>query len=115
MSGFENATPRPWYILGEDQGGDEVPYYEIAKGECGDRSFLSIAHVRAGDLHALYRVDRANAELIVTAVNAYEALVEALEMMRDADEDCKRDGLTTMPPMARAKIDAALAKARGEQ
>jgi hypothetical protein len=40
-------------------------------------------------------------------------------MVRDADEDCKRDGwhdgLTTMPPMARAKIDAALAKARGEQ
>jgi hypothetical protein len=53
--------------------------------------------------------------LIVRAVNAFEPLIEALEMVRDADENCKRDGLTTMPPMARAKIDAALAKARGEQ
>jgi hypothetical protein len=41
--------------------------------------------------------------------------VDALEMVRDADEDCKRDGLTTMPPIPRAKIEAALAKARGEQ
>lgn len=41
-------------------------------------------------------------------------LVEALEMVRDADEDCKRDGLNTMPPMARAKIDAALKLAMAE-
>jgi hypothetical protein len=34
--------------------------------------------------------------------------VEALEMVRDADDDCKRDGLQTIPPFARAKIDAAL-------
>jgi hypothetical protein len=35
-------------------------------------------------------------------------LREALEMVRDADEDRKRDGLETMPHAARAKIDAAL-------
>ena len=40
-------------------------------------------------------------------------LYEALEMMRDADEDCKRDGLPTIPAPARARIDAALAKADG--
>lgn len=57
----------------------------------------------------------ANAEFIVRACNAHADLVEALEMVRDADEDCKRDGLPTMPPMARAKIDAALSKARGEK
>jgi hypothetical protein len=38
-------------------------------------------------------------------------LLEALVMVRDADEDCKRDGLPTIPPAARAKIDAAIAKA----
>jgi hypothetical protein len=51
---------------------------------------------------------------ILSAVNARAALVEALEMVRDADEDCKRDGLKTMPPMARAKIEAALKLARAE-
>lgn len=39
-------------------------------------------------------------------------LYEALEMVRDADDDCLRDGLPTIPPMARAKIDAAMWKAR---
>jgi hypothetical protein len=38
-------------------------------------------------------------------------LLGALEMVRDADEDCKRDGLQTIPSMARHRIDAAIAKA----
>jgi hypothetical protein len=32
----------------------------------------------------------------------------ALMMVRDADEDCKRDGLATMPPFARSRVDEAL-------
>jgi hypothetical protein len=52
----------------------------------------------------------ANARLIAAAPDLYEAL----EMVRDADEDCHKDGLPTIPPAARQKIDAALAKARGE-
>ena len=36
-----------------------------------------------------------------------ERLGEALEMVRDADDDCRRDGLQTMPDMARQKIDRA--------
>lgn len=52
----------------------------------------------------------ANARLIAAAPELYEAL----EMVRDADEDCKADGFPTMPATARAKIDRALAKARGE-
>lgn len=32
----------------------------------------------------------------------------ALMMVRDADEDCKRDGLPTIPPVARSRIDTAL-------
>lgn len=40
-------------------------------------------------------------------------LLAALEMVRDADDDCRRDGLPTMPDAARAKIDAAISKATG--
>lgn len=60
---------------------------------------------------AALATQRANALLIAAAPDLYEAL----EMVRDADEDCKRDKLPTIPPLARAKIDAALAKARGGQ
>lgn len=41
----------------------------------------------------------------------FAEVVEALRMVRDADEDCRADGLPTMPPMARAKIDHALVAA----
>ena len=47
----------------------------------------------------------ANARLIAAA----PALFEALEMVRDADEDCHKDGLPTIPECARALIDRALA------
>jgi hypothetical protein len=42
------------------------------------------------------------------AANEIERLREALVMVRDADNDCHKDGLPTIPPMARAKIDKAL-------
>lgn len=60
------------------------------------------------------RVAEANAAICALAGNSYYAMREALEMIRDADEDCKLDGLPTIPEMARAKIDAALRLARGE-
>ncbi|MBP9786055.1 MAG: hypothetical protein KBC72_00485 [Acinetobacter sp.] len=46
-------------------------------------------------------------------IGAAPELLEALEMVRDADNDCKLDGLQTIPPIARAKIDKAINKARG--
>lgn len=49
------------------------------------------------------------AQLMRAARDLYEALV----MIRDADDDCRRDGLITIPPSARARIDAAIAKAEG--
>lgn len=52
-----------------------------------------------------------NVEFIVRACNSYDELVEALTMVRDADNDCRADGLPTIPAPARAKIDAALATA----
>jgi hypothetical protein len=50
----------------------------------------------------------------LTLIEAAPDLLEALVMVRDADEDCKRDGLPTIPSAARAKIDAAIAKAEGK-
>lgn len=50
----------------------------------------------------------------VPLIAAAPDLLEALEMVRDADEDCKSDGLPTIPDIARAKIDRAIAKAKGE-
>lgn len=51
----------------------------------------------------------ANAQLIAAAPE----LAEALVMVRDADEDCKRDGFPTIPSASRTAIDAAIAKAEG--
>lgn len=53
----------------------------------------------------------ANALHIARCVNSHDALIDALEMIRDADDDCARDGLPTIPAPARAKIDAAIAAA----
>jgi hypothetical protein len=44
---------------------------------------------------------------LVAARQKPDPLVEAIEMVRDADDDCKRDGLPIIPPAARAKIDAS--------
>lgn len=38
-------------------------------------------------------------------------LVVALEMVRDADNDCRLDGLRTLPSFARSKIDQTIFKA----
>ena len=104
MSEFENATPRPWakdkrgHLYGSN--GNRVTTFELG---AADASFPPSQE------------ERDNSELFLRAVNAFEPLISALEMVRDADEDCKRDSLPTMPPIPRAKIEAALAKARGEQ
>jgi hypothetical protein len=52
-----------------------------------------------------------NTAFIVRACNAHEQLVEALTMIRDADNDAERDGLQRIPAPARATIDAALTAA----
>lgn len=51
----------------------------------------------------------ANARIMAAALD----LLEALVMVRDADDNCRIDGLQTIPPAARQKIDAAIAKATG--
>ena len=46
-------------------------------------------------------------------IGAAPDLLDALRMVRDADEDCRRDGLPTIPTSARFKVDAAIEKAEG--
>lgn len=42
-------------------------------------------------------------------------MLETLTVIRDADEDCKRDGLTRpVTELVRAKIDRVIAKAGGK-
>ena len=55
------------------------------------------------------RLCRVVADFMYEQLVRIRTLEHALTMVRDADEDCKRDGLQTIPPMARATIDAALA------
>jgi hypothetical protein len=69
---------------------------------------VALALHQAGDRKVAETV--ANARLIAAAPD----LLDALEMVRDADDDCYKDGLPTIPKPARLKIDAALAKARGQ-
>ena len=84
-------TPGPWWI-------DHIEWHVMA-GEDTTRDICGVPYD--------WPEDRANARLIAAAPE----LLEALEMVRDADDDCKRDGLATIPGPARAKIDAAIAKA----
>jgi hypothetical protein len=60
-----------------------------------------------------YLIAESVAPSMIPLISAAPEMLAALEMMRDADEDCKRDGLPTIPPCPRSTIDAAIAKARG--
>ena len=101
-------TPGPWRVSDGDSfsGGSDVsepPEYEyIVLAERKTPSVIaSFWDFDWGD------EAQANARLIAAAPD----LLEALEMVRDADNDNGRK----IPSLARAKIDAAIAKARGEQ
>lgn len=50
----------------------------------------------------------------IRAVSAFPLILRSLEMVRDADEDCKRDGLQTMPSGARESVDRAIWAATAE-
>ena len=91
---------------------DSEPY-ALASVVLGETRFERVFDPRDYPMKEQEVIDLAHA--ISRACTAHDLLIEALEMVRDADEDCRRDGLETMPPMARAKIDAALKIARGDQ
>jgi hypothetical protein len=56
-------------------------------------------------------ITKDNAAFIAQACTAFPQLLHALEMIRDADDDCRRDSRPCMPLAARATVDAALASA----
>lgn len=101
-------TPGPWEVLPEDPLTIHLPRH---RHEFHPGVYVPVARVEASNYDEDSPEDAANADLIAAAPDLYEAL----EMVRDADNDCKSDGLPTIPPAARAVIDAALAKARGEE
>lgn len=79
-------TPGPWRVNGQKSvRGPNLEYIANANWKNGE----------------------ANARLIAAAPD----LLEALIMVRDADDDCKSDGLPTIPSIARATINAAISKA----
>lgn len=95
MTNFEKAregkemsekrhTPLPWRIEGEDSLMD-IPFIEICSGEFGP-TFRSVAEVRSGmDENEEWRLTDehwANAELIVTAVNAHDELADERDRYR---------------------------------
>lgn len=90
-------TPGDWYGTGNG----------FVRVSGSDKAVASVF----GDREDRHIDDRmlANERLISAAADMLEALI----MVRDADDDCKRDGLPSMPPLARAKIDAAIDKAEG--
>ena len=95
-------TPKPWTR-------HEVQHRIVATHARGYR--VTVAWMADPHDDAIPAEERdANARLIAAA----PALLEALEMVRDADDDCHRDDLPWLPPAARSAIDAAIAAARGE-
>jgi hypothetical protein len=95
-------TPGPWAVTN-----GHYPSFKQIRGP----SFKISVVMWATDLtEDDYRKRDADMHLIAAAPD----LLEALEMVRDADDDCKRDGLKTIPSMARIRIDRAIAKATGQ-
>jgi hypothetical protein len=114
MSEFENATPRPWTIRASSDASGDVGITADVFNNVLAETFADLRF--QGERNTAEA--RANAELIVRAVNAFEPLVAALEDARKAISNAievvgSRKGdpeFTTL-----AKVEAALAKARGEQ
>lgn len=99
MSGH---TPGPWRT---GRGGTVVVDAQHDGNHRQDKADLEYY---GGFLLAESIAREADARLMAAAPD----MAEALLMVRDADEDCKRDGLLRWcTDVARQKIDAALAKA----
>lgn len=117
--GAPGTTPGPWKLLGQEVGFDGIPYIEVSAGECGTKSFKSVACVQpefdgVNDWMITDR-NRADAYQIIASSDVYDALDEL--------ENALLDGLcnyglpdfdTNRVERARTQARAALAKARGE-
>ena len=94
-------TPGPWSLSG--------PYHP--HGSAFPVLYVDgTIHGAVASVHMHHEWGEANARLISAAPD----LLAALEMVRDADDDNKLDGNEGIPGIARAKINAAISKAKGE-
>ncbi len=93
-------TKGPW-LAHDDPEFDQVT---IRLAEDDHWGHVEIAEVTGSESDRI-----ANAQLMAASPDLYEAVV----MIRDADDDCERDGLPRIPLGARKKIDAAIARAEG--
>lgn len=97
-----------WYVH-VDEDGDAISIAMNGRGPNGGWAGIDLARLAMPSANK----SRKFLNFAARKMAAAPELLEALCMVRDADEDCKRDGLPTIPAMARAKIDAAIAKAEG--
>lgn len=99
------ATPGPWRV-GHNYGAvvTDVNHPGVWTDEDNRRGYGG--YLVCESVHSA-----ANACLIATAPE----LLETLVMVRDADDDCRRDGLQIIPLAARARIDTVIAKAQGRE
>lgn len=90
------GTPGPWSlrVTGAHWNNPKLQNIEINYGTDGECICDTV-----------YEIE--DAHLIAAAPE----LLEALIMVRDADNDCVKDGLPTIPAPARSRIDRAIAKA----
>ena len=97
-------APGPWFA--EDDGTvwfDGREQVCCGKGYsecCGNPDII-------GGQEVVVNASPKDARLIAAAPEMYAVLV----MVRDADDDCLRDGLASLPRMARAKLEEAIRKA----
>lgn len=84
---------------------------EISNHEQKFYNLFNVAPMLSADIERMDALTKEHRALKVER----DELLEALLMVRDADDDCKRDGLPTIPASARARIDAAIAKVTKEQ
>ena len=98
-------TPAPWKAQCGIED-DETRWIVVADG--GAKPWL-LATVENGQPGDCLETEKATAHLIAAAPD----LLAVLTIVRDADNDCRSDGLPTIPDIVRARIDAAIAKAEG--
>ena len=106
----DRATPRPWRVDGGTTPQGDL-FVHVDDGSIAGRTCIATVHGRIAEGAA------ANAALIVRAVNAHDALVEACEaasaIMSHAP-GCVGDPLPCAGCKCVDRLDAALALARGE-
>ena len=105
-------TPGPWAIA--TRGAIEIAtlhgVYRRPSEDGLGQGWVYVVADKGRDWRAMEDGEQeANARLIAAAPD----LLAAVTMIRDADDDCRHDGLPTIPGPARAVIDAAIAKAEG--